>query len=248
MEMTAGSFVNKQFHKRFPDLVEEMVIDDFLCALLLRGTLLAQGSMYITSNYVAFYANIFGSKTRVAIKFLDILCIRKCKILKSIPNSIEIHTLTKKYFWASYLHRERCYQLLDSRWRYFRHKIGAPVFDEDSLPSVDDDSVRDSDFGFDWQEDQNLKNLDSPLSSPPGSSLESVSIFSTGKKECLDVNLPNAQNCCHKVVMPNTIPPLYTEKFPISLNEFYLNFISDRSEQFWREFHSRGLFSFYLIV
>ena len=69
---------------------------DFLCALLLRGTLLAQGSMYITPNYVCFYANIFGNKQVVTIFFTDIITVKKTKILKSIPNSIEICTPKKK--------------------------------------------------------------------------------------------------------------------------------------------------------
>ena len=96
----------KAFQKRFPFLgPKERIIDTFLCALLLRGALLAQGCMYITENFICFYANIFGKKIRVTVNFLDIVCVRKRKMLKSIPNSIEIHSQHKKYFWASFIHR-----------------------------------------------------------------------------------------------------------------------------------------------
>lgn len=83
---------NKVFHKRFKELTEEIAINGllsfsdqnvlffiyndltltltqthtkaFLCALLVRGKLLLQGSMYITRNYVCFYSKII-TKTMV---------------------------------------------------------------------------------------------------------------------------------------------------------------------------------------
>merc|ERR1712137_595631 len=218
---------NKKFHKRFK-MPEETVIEDFLCALLLRGTLLAQGSMYITHNYVCFYANIFGKKTRVTIPFREIISVRKCKILKSIPNSIEIHTMEKKYFWASFLHRENAFQLIDQRWRLIRKKMGSPVID-DVRPLDSDDSVIEwgvdgkSDLGYDWRDSDDFGQMD----------------------DCMvmgDSFPPLSPVCCHQVERSEAsmaAAPRYTEKFPISVQDFYLNFLSDGSDNFWTEFHSR---------
>ena len=151
---------NKKFHKRFK-LSEEVVIEKFICALLLKGSLLAQGTMYITQNYVCFYTNIFGKK-RVMVPFAEIISVRKCKILKSIPNSIEIRTLKKKYFWASFLHRENAFQLIDTRWRFIRKKIGAPIIDaSDNTIEWSVDSQ--TDFGLDWKDELNDDKNQDPL-------------------------------------------------------------------------------------
>ena len=213
---------NKKFHKRFK-LPDEVVIDDYLCALLLRGALLAQGSMYITHNYVCFYANIFGKVTRVAIPFTDIISVRKCKILKSIPNSIEIHTVRKKYFWASFLHREAAFQLIDKRWRLLRQKMGCPVIDEVRPLNEDDTdwSVSDpkGDLGYDWQDEEEIED---PF---------------TNTNETIP---PTEPDCCHQIFNPNTKEsPRYYEKFPLSIKEFYLHFLSDGSEEFWNAFHDK---------
>ena len=216
---------NKKFHKRFK-LDDEIVIDDFLCALLLRGTLLAQGSMYITHNYVCFYANIFTKVTRVTIPFQDIISVRKCKILKSIPNSIEVHTINKKYFWASYLHREAAFQLIDQRWRLLRQKMGCPVIDQ-VRPRSDEDASIDwgndkVDIGFDWREED-----DSDTEDPFLSTTETIP--------------PTSKDCCHEVSGNDTSePPRYSEKFPISVKDFYLNFLSDGSKEFWTTYHDRS--------
>lgn len=230
----AGS--NKKFHKRFK-LSEERVIEDFLCALLLRGALLAQGSMYITQNYVCFYANIFGKKTRVMVPFREIISVRKCKILKSIPNSIEIHTVNKKYFWASFLHRENAFQLIDTRWRYIRMLHGSPVVDE--VRPLEDENTewgvddKASDIGFDWRESAEFSF------STSFSESSDEHLTGAGAKNLLP---PISPVCCHQVERNNNVvanAPTYSEKFPITIQEFYLHLLSDNSDTFWKEFHAR---------
>ena len=227
---------NKKFHKRFK-LPEEVVIEDYLCALLLRGALLAQGSMYITQNYVCFYANIFGKKTRVVVPFPEIISVRKCKILKSIPNSIEIHTLEKKYFWASFLHREDAFQLIDKRWRLIRKKIGSPVIDEVRPFDENDNTIEwgvdsKTDLGFDWREDNDDNSF--------------IQIDELNDDKDQDPFPPLSPVCCHQIERKESVTanaPKYSEVFPISVQDFYLNFLSDSSDTFWTEFHSRDGYS-----
>jgi len=113
----------EKFYRKF-DLPDEVVQESFLCALLLKGTLLVQGTMYITNNLICFYANVFGKKTELAIPFSEVTNVERCKILKSIPNSIEVQTTKKKYFWASFLHREAAYRLIIFTWKACMNSIG----------------------------------------------------------------------------------------------------------------------------
>lgn len=112
---------DKKFRKRF-ELPGEKVIDNFLCTLVLNRMLLAQGSLYVTQNYVCFFAKLLHKKVEVTIPFADIICIRKCRALRSIPNSIQIQTADRKYYWTSFLHRSSAFGLMDSRWRLIRKK------------------------------------------------------------------------------------------------------------------------------
>jgi regulator of replication initiation timing len=206
---------DKQFHKRFPDLPEERVVDNFICALLVKGTLLLQGSMYITENYVCFYSNI-GKKVIVQIKLSDVIRVRRCKILKSIPNSIEIHTNKKKYFWASFIHRDNAYRLIDSRWRVIRKREGNPVIDQDAADDDDPDSP-----------ELELSELDVDQLGP-------LVLENSVDDEIFP---PITSNCCHEHAVD--LAPRYTELFPLSVREFYLNFLSEKSILFWIGFHSK---------
>jgi len=210
----------KKFHKRFPTLPDERVIDNFLCALLVRGKLLVQGSMYVTQNFVCFYANL-GKKVVVILNFSEILAVRRCKILKSIPNSIEIHVPGKKYFWASFLHRDNAHHLIDSRWRVIRKKDGNPVLDKIPSRIIDDEEeIDEPDLGIDFDYDLQVES-DSPEVEYP----------------------PMASQCCHENLTTINVAPRYTEIFPLTVKEFYSNFLSQSSFAFWIEFHSRDGYS-----
>jgi len=105
--------------------------------------------------------------------------------------------------------------------------MGSPVVDEvrpledDSLTEwgVDDKEWK-NEIGYDWH--------DSDVS------LDDVSH---------DTVPPLAPDCCHQVDRTEAqfeSAPRYTETFPISIQDFYLNFLSDSSDAFWTKFHSGG--------
>ena len=206
---------NKKFHKRF-DLPDEIVIEDYICAILLRGALLSQGSMYITHNYVCFYSNIFGKRTVVAIPFSDILLVRKATILK-IPNSIEIITPTKNYFWASFLHRDNAFELIENVWKIYLSKEGKAPPNEAAAILLEKENQQhntDSDLGFDWKEEQ--------------------------EEEEEIIYPPISDDCKHEVQLEIYTEPIYTQSLPISAMDYYWIFLSEKGMSFWKEFHDKG--------
>lgn len=94
----------------------ERFIVDYSCAY--QREILAQGRMYISLNYICFYANIFSWETNLVIKCKDIKQIYKTNTALFIPNAIEIITNSgDKYFFASYVSREKAYLMLYKIWQ-----------------------------------------------------------------------------------------------------------------------------------
>merc|ERR1712137_742240 len=54
---------------------------------------------------------------------------------------------------------------------------------------------------------------------------------------------PMSSQCCHENLTTINVAPRYTEIFPLSVQEFYSNFLSQNSFAFWIEFHSRDGYS-----
>ena len=71
----------EDFKRIFKDLpIDERLIVDYSCAL--QRDILLQGRIYVTQNYLCFYANIFRWETLVFRKksFLFFLLLKKKKI------------------------------------------------------------------------------------------------------------------------------------------------------------------------
>lgn len=62
----------KKFTRHFPNVEEdEKVLNHYSCALV--GDILLQGHLYITTNYFAFYSNVFGYVTKVIFCSFNII-------------------------------------------------------------------------------------------------------------------------------------------------------------------------------
>ena len=108
----------EEFKRHFGHIVpsNERFIVDYSCAY--QREILAQGRMYISLNYICFYANIFSWETNLVIKCKDIKQIYKTNTALFIPNAIEIVTNSgDKYFFASYVSREKAYLMLFKIWQ-----------------------------------------------------------------------------------------------------------------------------------
>jgi VAD1 Analog of StAR-related lipid transfer domain/GRAM domain len=115
---------------------DEDILDDFSCAL--RKKIFIHGRLFCTDNYLCFYANILGFKTKQVIPFKEVITIRRIK--GAISNSIEIACNNKKsYFFGSFLRRNEAFQFIYNLWKnsgYFDEKqdIGQWSDTEDTPP------------------------------------------------------------------------------------------------------------------
>lgn len=108
----------EEFKRHFGHIIasNERFIVDYSCAY--QREILAQGRMYISLNYICFYANIFSWETNLVIKCKDIKQIYKTNTALIIPNAIEILTNSgDKYFFASYVTREKAFSMLYKIWQ-----------------------------------------------------------------------------------------------------------------------------------
>lgn len=103
----------KRLFKDVPD--DERLVVDYSCAL--QKEILVQGRLYVTQNYLCFYANIFGWETNLTLKWKDVAAITKEKTAIVIPNAVLICTSTDKYFFTSFVAREKTYLMLFRVWQ-----------------------------------------------------------------------------------------------------------------------------------
>ena len=107
----------EDFKKIFSALPqEEKLIVEYSCAL--QRDILVHGRLYVTKNYLCFYANIFRWETSVALRWKDVVGITKEKTALVIPNAIQICTENdERHFFTSFAARDRTYMMLFKLWQ-----------------------------------------------------------------------------------------------------------------------------------
>ncbi|XP_053971245.1 protein Aster-B-like isoform X1 [Hylaeus anthracinus] len=111
----------KRIFKDVPD--DERLVVDYSCAL--QREILVHGRLYVSQNYVCFYANIFSWETLVSLRWKDVTSITKEKTALVIPNAISICTATDKFFLTSFGARDKTYVMLFRVWQ--NALIGEPM-------------------------------------------------------------------------------------------------------------------------
>lgn len=107
---------SEDFRRFFKDLPhDERLIVDYSCAL--QKDILVHGRMYITQNWICFYANIFRWETVLTITAKDISAVTKEKTARVIPNAIQITTNKDKFFFTSFGARDKTYLMLFRIWQ-----------------------------------------------------------------------------------------------------------------------------------
>ncbi|XP_028812181.1 GRAM domain-containing protein 2A-like [Denticeps clupeoides] len=103
---------NSQFHKLFQSVPpEEILMKVYSCALL--RDILLQGRLYISRNWLCFYANLFGKDIKVAIPVLSVRLVKKHKTAGLVPNGLAITTdSSQKYIFVSLMSRDSVYDIL----------------------------------------------------------------------------------------------------------------------------------------
>ncbi|XP_051557157.1 GRAM domain-containing protein 2A-like [Myxocyprinus asiaticus] len=110
-----GSTVSKynaQYHKLFQSVPkDELLMKVYSCALM--RDILLQGRLYISRNWLCFYANIFGKDIKVAIQVASVRLVKKHKTAGLVPNGLAITTdSSQKYVFVSLLSRDSVYEVL----------------------------------------------------------------------------------------------------------------------------------------
>lgn len=107
---------HKKFHRHFDTVAaDERVLNYYSCALI--SDILLQGHLYITSNYFAFYSNVFGYVTKVLIPTASVLKVSKEKTARIIPNAVGVATSDEKHVFGSLLSRDNTYKLMVQVWK-----------------------------------------------------------------------------------------------------------------------------------
>ncbi|XP_076663530.1 protein Aster-B isoform X1 [Andrena cerasifolii] len=103
----------KRIFKDVPD--DDRLVVDYSCAL--QREILVHGRLYVSQNYVCFYANIFSWETLVSLRWKDVTSITKEKTALVIPNAILICTASEKFFLTSFGARDKTYVMLFRVWQ-----------------------------------------------------------------------------------------------------------------------------------
>ncbi|XP_065589735.1 GRAM domain-containing protein 2A isoform X2 [Cyrtonyx montezumae] len=91
----AASKYNSQYHKLFKDIpTEESVLK--VCSCALQRDILIQGRLYISPNWLCFYANLFGKDIKVVIPVVSVQLIKKHKTARLLPNGLAITTTASR--------------------------------------------------------------------------------------------------------------------------------------------------------
>uniref|UniRef100_A0A8D0EN48 GRAM domain containing 2A n=1 Tax=Strix occidentalis caurina TaxID=311401 RepID=A0A8D0EN48_STROC len=103
---------NSQYHKLFKDIpTEESVLK--VCSCALQRDILIQGRLYISPNWLCFYANLFGKDIKVVIPVVSVQLIKKHKTARLLPNGLAITTnASRKYIFVSLISRDSVYDVL----------------------------------------------------------------------------------------------------------------------------------------
>jgi hypothetical protein len=107
---------NMELHRIFRSLDgSEKLVDDYSCAL--HRDILVHGRVYITQNWLCFYANIFTWETLLTIPFSRVTAITKERTAFVFPNAVQVTTTSEKYTFSSLMSRDITYNVLFKVWQ-----------------------------------------------------------------------------------------------------------------------------------
>ncbi|XP_014242705.1 GRAM domain-containing protein 1B-like isoform X2 [Cimex lectularius] len=103
----------KRLFKEVP--ADERLVVDYSCAI--QKDILVHGRLYVSQNYLSFYANILRWETQVCLRWKDVTSLTKEKTARVIPNAILVHTHNDKHFLTSFTARDKTYLMLFRVWQ-----------------------------------------------------------------------------------------------------------------------------------
>ncbi|CAF3313388.1 unnamed protein product [Rotaria socialis] len=107
---------DEDFKLIFNDLPSsEQLIIAYPCAW--RKDIFMHGKMFLSVNYVCFYACFLKWNESLCIAFKDIISITREKSAKVVPNAIKLRTKNEEHLVASYIPRERIFIAIFRLWQ-----------------------------------------------------------------------------------------------------------------------------------
>lgn len=107
----------KEFVKLFELSQEEEILYAYHCSLKEKGKLLIEGHVYLTQNYLCFYAHFFGRERKITIKWEQVKGLERKSTAKIIPNAILVRLKgNKEVLFRNFLNRHEAYTVMDRLW------------------------------------------------------------------------------------------------------------------------------------
>uniref|UniRef100_A0AAQ5Z1Z0 GRAM domain-containing protein n=1 Tax=Amphiprion ocellaris TaxID=80972 RepID=A0AAQ5Z1Z0_AMPOC len=180
---------NSQYHKLFQCVPKDEILMKVYSCALLRDILL-QGRLYISRNWLCFYANLFGKDIKVAIPVVSVRLVKKHKTAGLVPNGLAITTDTgQKYVFVSLLSRDSVYDVLrricthlqvNGKSLSLKQFMEEPTLSLDEFPTPDEFPVVDEfPSVLKWRRKPSVVSVSSSLPDLLGNSTGSLSAADT---------------------------------------------------------------------
>ncbi|AGO12762.1 AaceriADR294Cp [[Ashbya] aceris (nom. inval.)] len=176
----ASARKNFDFHSLFKDTEvspSEKLLTDYSCAW--SKDILLQGRLYISTEHICFYSNILGYVSVVVIPLKEVVQIEKKNTAGIFPNAIAIHTLQKKYVFASFISRDTTFDLITNVWNQIilgpnASKTNSTHDDKDDGPNLEYQLENDSEMDRSSGEEDGSSDGDGYESSASNTSLSDI--------------------------------------------------------------------------
>ncbi|XP_017269758.1 GRAM domain-containing protein 2A isoform X2 [Kryptolebias marmoratus] len=180
---------NSQYHKLFPCVPKDEILMKVYSCALLRDILL-QGRLYISRNWLCFYANLFGKDIKVAIPVVSVRLVKKHKTAGLVPNGLAITTDTnQKYVFVSLLSRDSVYDVLrricthlqvNGKSLSLKQFLEEPTLSLDEFPTADEfPAVDEFPSVLKWRRKPSVVSVSSSLPDLLGTSAGSLGAVDT---------------------------------------------------------------------
>lgn len=121
----------KEYRKLFELPDTDLLVGDWT-ATFIKGVA-RHGRLFVFSDHLCFYSNLFGTKTSLAIPFVDVIGIDKT--VENLTPGIKVRTNAKSYNFGSLYTRVRVFETISNVWK------GSYVLVEETLDASDSEAT-----------------------------------------------------------------------------------------------------------
>ncbi len=121
----------KEYRKLFELPDTDLLVGDWAAAFM-KGVA-RQGRLFVFSDHLCFYSNLFGVKTSLVVPFVDVIGIDKT--VENLTPGIKVRTNSKSYNFGGLYSRVRAFEMISNIWK------GSYVLVEDSVEASDGEAA-----------------------------------------------------------------------------------------------------------